>query len=63
MVKVFIKKEKVEFFTINEEDVEAFIAEASSKYSINDKVVDGVRTLNLSIKKETKSLKEAIELL
>ena len=63
MIKVFIKKEKVEFFTINEEDVEAFIAEASSKYSINDKVVDGVRTLNLSIKKETKSLKEAIELL
>ena len=61
-VKVFIKKEKVNFFTISEEDVEAFIAEASSKYSISDKNINGVRTLNLT-PKEVKTLKEAIELL
>ena len=63
MIKVFIKKEKTIFFTIEEKDIDSFIAEASLKYSINDKIVDGVRTINLTQKKQNITLKEAIELL
>ena len=63
MIKVFLKKDKTTYFEINEEDASTFIAEASQKYYVSDKIVEGARVLNLTPKKAIKSLKEAIDLL